>query len=182
MIRTEPPDSKQAPAGDLRAAIEKHRPQFLIVTLPDPTFLPAQFDAHLESIQRALEKDGFLLDRFWLPYVEPGEGSKQGGGNNPQAAIRKERYERSEPGVMAFRGGECGWEMLIVFLVGETPKTGLQKLAFARAVDYVEQLSNGSPTLVHQKIRILGPTYICPDGSQSHVEFDRQHEARKNQR
>ncbi len=170
MVRTEPCDSEKALNDDLDR-INKLKPEFLIVTLPDPTFLPALFDANLESIHRALETDGYLLDRFWLPWPEPEEGSKEGEANKPsKASIRSIRYERGEPGVLVLRHSaeenqrgkrqckvmECP---LIVFVVGETAKTGLQKLAFMNALDCINKLMNNSLGKNNEMIRILGPTF-----------------------
>ena len=101
IVRTVPGETREATEDDWRKIAEL-RPEFLIVTIPDPTFLPSLFDADIESLQRALEWRGYLLDRFWLPWEEEG-GEKEARKDRSQASIRWDRYERDKPGVMVFR-------------------------------------------------------------------------------
>src|SRR5262249_48704146 len=72
----------------------------------------------------------------------------------PSTPMRPD-YTR-EPGVMLFRqthGG--GGKLLLLFLVGETPTSGIHKAAFLNALDQIQRLLRDVPL----KIRVLGPTF-----------------------
>ena len=153
----------------------------LIATVPDPieSRFGDVFDAVLESLQRATEAAGFVLGPFDLAW------------NNKPATMVKNTsaqdkiYER-QPGIMLFHDpdrstlspGES--HLLVVFLVGETPRSGLELRALAVALDQATNLPGilnellgarggrvkASP--LQQELRIMGPTF---SGSASSLEF-----------
>lgn len=124
----------------------------LLVVLPDPidSRLDWTFDGGIESVRRALEGAGYVLDRFWLPWqvdadstrlrrgqatalrhVAPGVlvfKRKDGpaGGRGRPAAARGAR----EPG----RGAPDTVGLVVVHVVGETPTAGVWPAAFRAAL------------------------------------------------
>jgi hypothetical protein len=146
------PATKQG--GAPRAA--GYQLQFLIALVPDPldSQVPAAFDQAIDAIQQGFAysnrtRTGYLQDRSWIPW------------NDPQA-IKEESY-RTAPGLLLFRrfGRQPGLpgrvpQLMGVFLVGETPKTGIHKAAFAEALRLIGELSGGA---IQGPVGILGPTY-----------------------
>lgn len=99
---------------------------FLIATVPDPelTRLSLYFDRAMDSVQQAAESVGFYLDRHWLPWAED---AASGGAN----------FSGDEPGLLLFRKPGAVPEFLVVFLVGESPVSGIRQRSFLKAVQYV---------------------------------------------
>lgn len=119
---------------------------FLIAHVPDPvdSHLAYRFDESLDAIQKAYADAGYLQDRFWIPWK-----------GRPADAPYRQR-----PGVLLFRkfngqfGPQARRQLEAVFLVGESPKQGIHKEAFAEAVEMVRRLQPpGRP------VRVLGPTF-----------------------
>jgi hypothetical protein len=122
----------------------------LIATLPDPVDagnLNYTFDRYLDALQRAFEADGYVLDRYDLPWLE-----------KPPAEPSPPPRFRTEPGRLLFRrtsapAGSAA-STALVFIVGETPTAGIHKAAFARAVSELAQsCESASP------IKLLGPSF-----------------------
>ncbi len=112
----------------LRAA--RGKTWFLIATVPDPelTRLSLYFDRAMDSIQQAAESLGFYLDRHWLPWAEDAAG---GGAN----------FTGDEPGMLLFRKPGGAGEFLVVFLVGESPVSGIRQRTFLKAVQYAHTVA-----------------------------------------
>ncbi|HXJ42776.1 MAG TPA: hypothetical protein VNH18_26075 [Bryobacteraceae bacterium] len=127
---------------------------YLIATIPDPvhTRLGHFADRSVESIQRAARRAGWDSDAVWLPWQEKaGEDGKGKLGESPGSD--------AEPGLLLFRAraqpGHTTFEtkLLLVFLVGETPTAGIDRVAFRKAESYGDSLAPG-------KVRyIAGPTF-----------------------
>jgi hypothetical protein len=124
--------------------------EHLIVTVPDPegTAYPHSFDETIESVRYALEQEDYTFDRFWLPWRPK---AQQDDKTPPPAGM---------PGVILFRH-EPAKKVLAVFLVGENPRSGLDKVAFLNTVDAIRRLSgNRGPRYGNpRKLRVLGPTF-----------------------
>jgi hypothetical protein len=98
------------------------------------------FDRYIGAIQRASEASGYVLDRFELPWNEKEEGEATKVANVVLDRLEIDRiagtetkpdsqllsHERS-PGIILFRGRDNPSELLVVFLIGETPTAGVQK-------------------------------------------------------
>ena len=142
----------------------------VIATVPDPIDSPFgyAFDQVVDAIQRGVqEKDGYVLDRAWLPWevdrkpksAEPGKEKEL------PPPIRD-----TTPGVMLFRHGKDAGRgvknagLCVVFLVGETPVGGVHKLAFSRCLKLIAQ----SGTLADGPVRVIGPYFT---GSQTSLQF-----------
>jgi len=106
----------------------------IIACIPDPldATVGYHFDPYLEALQHALSTEGFVLDRHSLPWVEDKR--------NLQAAHDKDdapvRLHRSQPGVLLFRE-ETAQRLLMVFLVGDNPFSGIHGDAFQNAVNAI---------------------------------------------
>ena len=135
--------------------LDSFRVRFLVATVPDPEgeHLGYDFDMSLEAIEAAIAETGHSLDRSDLPWV----------GNDPVTLASKGERKRDpsvQPGIMLFRGplqvsdepsvGKAGnpdpeldekSDLLLVFVVGERPTSGLHKLALASALQQITELS-----------------------------------------
>ncbi len=138
----------------------------MIALVPDPrdSHLSYRFDEAVEAIQEAYAEKGFLSDRLWNPWeIRPDKPA--------------ERLYRQHPGVLLFRRSGRSPRLEAVFLVGESPKTGIQKDAFFSAVEFAHALQ-GMPRekaatpenpqddqdlsevfKLREPVRILGPTF-----------------------
>jgi hypothetical protein len=125
--------------------------EFLIATLPDPheSRLSYLFDRNLEAVQRAIELGGYVFDRHDFPW-------KKNPGGTGAAPPRK-------PGVILFRSksldiatrcpsadpiqqrieeaGRKYGRLLVLFVVGETPTSGVNKPMLRNALDQIGLLS-----------------------------------------
>src|SRR5262245_5870917 len=114
---------------ELRQQVHGYKTEFLIATVPDPIDSPyghacAQV---VDAIQRAIEKkDGYVLDRCWLPWEVDRKARPKPGDPPSDLHVRK-------PGVLLFRHGRdrsrkvVAPGLCVVFLVGETPMGGVHK-------------------------------------------------------
>jgi len=164
-------DSRWNPEKDLKEGLHGYKTEFMIVTVPDPIDSPFgyAFDQVIDAVQRAVErKDGYLLDRSWLPWELDRKAmlKTKDGPENPDATTLRER----QPGVLLFRhssdlkAGVTKPGLLAVFLVGENSISGLHKKAFTRALNLIAQC--GQPET--EPIRIVGPYFT---GSQTSLQF-----------
>jgi hypothetical protein len=143
--------------ADLSSCLPKFpevRITFLIATVPDPlgSHLALQFDRDVVALERAAESEGFGFERYWFPWSQILKPDETGYGT---AYTLKERL-KEQPGILIFRkfdkdigppdsGASTAAEdiyspRLVVFLVGENPTAGLNKIAFTKAVRYIEEL------------------------------------------
>jgi hypothetical protein len=141
--------------GDLSAllGVLAERPvdtrlEFLVALVPDPldSYMPERFDQAVDAIQQAYADPGsvgiapsqYLLDRIWLPWTDPDAAA---------------RTWRSTPGVLLFRNPGRGL-LSTVFLVGESPKSGIARESFRNALQVIRAAVPEGET-----VRILGPTF-----------------------
>lgn len=170
---------------------------FLIFTVPDPvdSHLPYLFDRDLTALQRAAESEAFVLDRFDLPWLDEiraraathdSESSSNVGSNHDH-----HHEYMSQPGFLLFtrpkqENPSRQPTALLVFLVGETPTTGIHKQAMLTALGEISELC--SYQLAHHQlapkttdsdqrvpqpsdcnsVRILGPSF---SGSAQSLDF-----------
>ncbi len=113
----------------------------LVPVPPDP-----RLDQALEAVQRGFAQSDYLLDRAWLPWSGD--------------AAKREAAPQDRPGLLLFRGplaDDGNRRLVLVFLVGETPKAGIQKAAFRETLDLVADLQGVA--LSDPTVALLGPTY-----------------------
>jgi hypothetical protein len=154
------------PIDQLRQNTHGYQTEFLIATVPDPIDSPYghAFDQVVDAIQRGVEKkDGYVLDRCWLPW-EVDRKAKPKPGDPPSNL-----HER-HPGVLLFRHGKDKARkvdkpgLCVVFLIGETPMSGLHKQAMYTALKLMADVGH-PPTA---PVRVIGPYF---SGSQTSLQF-----------
>jgi len=138
----------------------------MIATVPDPvhSHLSLGFDRTIEALQLSGESMGYEMDRYWLPWQpeKPGNASAQ-------ADVEDASEKEKQPGLLMFRwNGPEGNDkndtskILYVFLVAETPTTGIDGTQFTNAVSYVRQLCNNATRgncSNNKDISLIGPTF-----------------------
>jgi hypothetical protein len=136
--------------------------EHLIATIPDPrdSRLDYFFDRNLAAMQRAIEVTGYELDRYRMPWGRT-MSSQQPGGETP---YQMRRLYTREPGIILFRDIKPDERrLLLLFLVGETPTTGIHKDAFNNALDQIRRLHEAGIAQPSEdgswKIRVLGPSF-----------------------
>ena len=138
---------RAADLGDVVKAVDAahYNLQFMVALVPDPleSGEPLRFDLTLDAIQQGFGQVGYLPDRFWLPWLS-GKGSREGSTDT--------LYRRS-PGVLLFRQRP---HLAVVFLIGESPKTGIHKEAFTNALAIASRLRS---VAAGPEVEILGPTF-----------------------
>jgi len=213
---------------NIKAIVESYKRKYLIVTVPDPvdSQFGFAFDYLMDSTQRALEVQGWVLDRAWLPWETDKEKSVQvkrvgkwaelGWAVEDKAAgnqhaedpgtllfrrLPPEKKEALQPEKKEPKKGESNCnetkpkaddkELLIVFLVGETPTSGIHKRAFTQALTFIMQdhsskkeagptLVAGPPQLSQDKnagtvIRVVGPYFTGSQTSMRLAMCDHEH-------
>ncbi|MCG6964807.1 MAG: hypothetical protein LJE95_16270 [Acidobacteria bacterium] len=144
-------------AGITAASPERPVLQVLIATVPDPveSGLDWIFDAMTAALRSGMESCKFVLDRQSLPwYDSAGRLASVSSASPPW---------RTRPGAMLFRPAEpLSKELVLVYLVGESPTSGVAREAFLTALAERERLLS-SKHVVQQEdppvVRIIGPTF-----------------------
>ncbi len=152
----------------------------MIVTVPDPelTHLSLSFDRYVESITWAvsdgdLKDERYSFDSYWFPWRADRKAESD---PEKRQDEEKEREQRSNtPGILLFRRNpqhpspshpHPEKELLLAFLVGETPTSGVNRVAFDRAWTYATELANTALPVCQAATRgsracvgILGPSF-----------------------
>ncbi len=134
----------------------------LIATVPDPAESKLGFmaDRHIDFIEAALGEQGFILDRFWLPWRVDGDRTEErtaisiGQSGDPSLVTTRSvptSRGHTQPGVMLFRDPD-GVPVLML-LVGESPISGVMVPALSVAFDLARELSPSA------RLSIAGPTF-----------------------
>lgn len=128
-------------------AVRAMQVEILIATVPDPenTRLSLYFDRSISSIQAAVASAGWRFDRAWLPWKASGEQQAN--------SLPEEGDAERLPGVLLFRGKKE--EPAVVFLIGESPVSGIRRPAFRAAMEIIDVLCLGAGV----KVRIAGPNF-----------------------
>ncbi len=121
---------------------------FALVMVADPgeSGDTLRFDRTIETVQNAAEGLNYSFVGYSIPWQEPDQAVQAGGsagGGGPGG---------NEPGSMVFRREG---ETLVVFLVGESAVSGIQRLQFLRAFSYMRVFLTAGMA----KVRIVGPNY-----------------------
>jgi hypothetical protein len=134
--------------------------RFLIATVPDPldSHLANNFDRALEAIQEAMADGEYTLTRWFLPWPSPRAARSSASPDSTPPGLH-----RRSPGTLVFELDHPPNHLLVVFLVGETPTTGIQQVAFRRALQARENFLRKYPSLSAlekaNEIHILGPYF-----------------------
>ncbi len=136
----------------------------LIVTLPDPqdSSLTHLFDVRLDVLRKAAATHGYTLNRFYLPWKRDHSESEA------------MELPRNEPGLLLFRrrhqklenenDDQAETDVLLMYLVGETPTSGVQYQAFHKAVNrllfWTREKPSLNPELVDkQVVDVIAPSF-----------------------
>lgn len=159
---------------------------FLIATVPDPVVsrLDSTFDRYFDAIQRAVEADGYHLDRFDLPWARAKAAlDAQMAYTDGHIPDPKGPRFAQHPGVLLFKGrNDTGPKALILYLVGETPTAGVNQTALTTALTeiaelcwssrlgtaFVSRASDRETTCESRTIKMLGPSF---SGSRRSLEI-----------
>ncbi len=128
----------------------------LIATPPDPieSQFARDFDIYIGALRRGLEAEGYVMDRHYLPW---------------KLGQPDHKTHRDQPGLLFFRKPENGsLRILTVFLVGESPASGVHDGAFQWTLDQVanrlraaERTDLGCPAQVASRVdfKMLSPFF-----------------------
>jgi hypothetical protein len=158
---------------------------FMVAIAPDPgkTHLALAFDRYMDAIQMAIQAGGFDYDRSILPWdTETHEESSSAITRQSERHFREE--EEKIPGVLIFRrhqeskqpaaaeakpsGKAHEIDTLLVFVVGETPTSGIERTQFLIAMQLGQKLStvqgrteqSSSPAKMSKpNLIVLGPNF-----------------------
>ena len=152
--------------GPLASQSQLQAQECLIATLPDPidaANLSYTYDRYIDAIQRAMEAGGFVLDRFDVPWLDK-DTSRAGAQTSTGADTDNEPRFRKEPARLLFRSAYRNRlpSLAFVFVVGETPTTGIHKTAFRRALDEVAATCIDK---AQSPVKVLGPSFSGSDVS-----------------
>ncbi len=131
--------------------------RFLIATIPDPdaTHLALYFDRNMESLLWATSDADYSFERYWLPWsIEPPKDLFL---LQDQDCKRKDSETRHKlPGLLVFHDNKSSDKSLFLFLVGETPTSGINKDAWDNAVRYVSAMES---VRGKKNIDVVGPNF-----------------------
>jgi hypothetical protein len=152
------PFKKSLDAASTIRGAERYELQYMIATLADPvhTNLQLYFDRGIEAIVRAAAASGYDFDSYWLPWSSealPEEPNCYWRGLRDSSTDKKERM----PGLLLFRKSDPA-QLLFVFLVSETPTSGIEKEQLLNAVRYFKDIRGGRVS-AGDVIPVLGPTF-----------------------
>lgn len=116
----------------------------LVAIVPDPveSSFGDVFDALIESLQRGAEAAGFVLGPFdlaWSKELSTGDKTAQ----KELTPRSEDRVYLRRPSVLLFRdraSAPGNSHLLVMFLVGETPRSGVEMTALAMALDQAANL------------------------------------------
>ncbi len=180
----------------------------LVVSLPNPVESAAsgRFDEYLDVLQRAIEQQGFVLDRIALPWKAasgeaeapkiPNSAGKLRAGLELKLGldIKVETESPAQPpddrpGLIVFRDAFPPRDnptkrvaLMLVFIVPESPVSGLNKSALVRSLDLIDRYFRGDLTEERKQSqsetirrptgrKVLHLLTPCFNGSQSSLEI-----------
>jgi hypothetical protein len=168
-LREDRQQARKFLAGENRA---RYHLKLLIGTLPVPISpaLRSSFDYDLAAITAAASDDAYTVDGSDLPWTEAAKGKPEGSQSKTEPVARWV----GQPGLILFRGNpnqqrakDKRHELLLLFIVGETPTRGINKKAMRDALDQIAWLSQTQPGYEYlppvvqgrRKINIVGPSF-----------------------
>jgi hypothetical protein len=142
-----------------------NRVQFLVATVPDPLHSRVSLltDSAIQAIQEGADASDWIFANQWLPWID--EANPEETDPDKRRSERKAvREQEKQPGILVFRrarprsgpysGAPFSDEVLMVFLVGETPTAGVNPAQFELARAYMRSIHGPE-----DEVRILGPTF-----------------------
>jgi len=142
----------------------------VIATVPDPihsNFAP-QFDRIMDAIIDAADDNKYVSSYYWLPWQTESKKSK----DEKSEAKSAELKPSHEPGLIIFKHvsdeakpGESASPVLYLFLVGETPTSGIDGQQMQKALSYKKEidddgmLSKRSLRGTTGELAVIGPIF-----------------------
>jgi hypothetical protein len=154
----------------------------LIAVVPDPVRTNAlQFDRTIDALMGAAGENNYVSSYYWLPWKEQStqaalseesqnanQDQSKGNGHEPGLVVLKYVPQPTvDPHLLAQQRlsiDDVFARVLYIFLVAETPTTGIDGLQIQKAFQYQNQLNNSGAT-VQRSVRcssnlaIIGPTF-----------------------
>jgi len=135
---------------------------FVVAIVPDPvhTHLALYFDRTIDTIEEALQDDGYIFYQAIVPWDQETHPES----DDFTLRLTAKRYQEGKehlPGVMLFRpSGDlyAPKDPLIVMLVGENPTGGVEEEQFSNAIHQILDRT-GTKRKDELSLRILGPTF-----------------------
>jgi hypothetical protein len=143
--------------------------KFVIATVADPahTHLSLHFDRQMDAIQEAVQTDGYLFSRAYMPW----DTKEHKEDTNVSVRLLQSDYQSAKeglPGLMIFHGTPEKNKTdidhdLFVWVVGETPTGGINRAQFHMAVKAIQDICAGEPKCKPSpssgSLFIAGPTF-----------------------
>ncbi len=143
----------------------------IIATVPDPvqTHMALRFDRTIDALIDAAEDNNYVSSYYWLPWQQ----TQSTPVDHTDTANANRSTEVREPGLIIFKPVNAGRSptdddfrsSLYLFLVGETPTSGINGYQMERAFRYEDDLRNmkvdfsASTKNVPNQLAIIGPSY-----------------------
>jgi hypothetical protein len=139
---------------------------FVIAIVPDPvhTHLALYFDRTIDTIEEALQDDGYIFYEAVVPWDQAAHPEP----DDFTLRLAAKQYQKSReklPGVMLFRPSrdvDAPKDPLAVMLVGESPTGGIDKDQFLGAIARIQDPLGTKKNRMKKdelSLRILGPTF-----------------------
>ena len=125
--------------GDLTSCIpagELGKIHMIVATLPDPdkTEMRLEFDRNVDALEKGAEVRGFHYTGYWFPWRSQQTGETPRKEDEVEAALLR----NEQPGILLFHNNDG--ERLFIFVVGETPTSGINRIQMAQALRYRQNL------------------------------------------
>jgi len=125
--------------GDLPSCIppaKLGKIRFVIATLPDPdkTEMRLEFDRYVAALEAAAALQHYNFTGYWFPWRPRDNSPAPKNEDEVEAQLLREE----QPGMLLFRNDHG--ERLFLFVVGETPTSGINRMQMAQALLYRQEL------------------------------------------
>lgn len=165
------PDVKKEEASALcRQALPPFHVLLAGVPSPERTHLALYLDRALQSIIAAAQDEGYSLATYWLPW-DPDAQKLEPDAERRAKQVEARRAKERFPGVLYFVRAPASSlpasrPPLAVFLIPETPSSGINRFAFREALSYFAEPGSKASPLPHRnetgpahKLPFLGPFF-----------------------
>jgi len=155
--------------GDLASCIppsELGKIHLIVATLPDPdkTEMRLEFDRYVDALEKGAEIRDFHYTGYWFPWRSQQAGEIPRKEDEAEAILLR----NEQPGILLFHNDDG--ERLFIFVVGETPTSGINRIQMAQALRYRQDLrechhKNMAPGDISQRSRkqiSTDPGVTCP--------------------
>ena len=128
----------------------------LLATVPDPndSHLPGEFDRVIGTLQRALEDSSYVLVGWQLPW-RPNDPPVRTAESTSAPLLEMPSLGQRMPGTLLFQSTTAPRDLVVLFLVGETPTAGVHPRSLAEALAKANSLQLDHAPTFH----VLGPTF-----------------------